>query len=348
MSQPYIPLRITGIRSETHDVKSFILETAESPPLSYKAGQFLTLAVPGTNERRSYSISSTSFLGEPLTITVKRLDNGAYSRFLFDACEKGALLYTIGTSGFFTLPDQFEPFSQIAFFAAGSGITPILPMINTILHHHPKVIARLVYSNHSVIDTIFLKELQKLQEQFPDTFLPEWLFSDSKHLRKARLSKELLAQYIQAWLPDDKSRALFYMCGPHHYMQMVSIVLLAEGVPSEHIRKEIFDTTRPVTKEMPPDQDVHRITVRYDGQEYSFDAKFPQTILEAAKQKGIVLPYSCEAGKCGTCAATCVKGRVWMSYNEVLVDRELSLGRVLTCTGYAVGGDVTVEYMKHK
>jgi ring-1,2-phenylacetyl-CoA epoxidase subunit PaaE len=206
------------------------------------------------------------------------------------------------------------------------------------------MVIHLVYSNHSVTDTIFLKELQELQHQFPTAFQLELLFSDSKHLLKARLSKQLLASYIVTWLPGEKSHALFYICGPHSYMQMVNIVLLAEGVPAENIRREIFDTTKPIVKELPPDQDRHHVTVRYEGKEYLFDAKYPMTILEAAKQKGIVLPYSCEAGKCGTCTATCLKGRVWMSYNEVLVEKELLAGRVLTCTGYAVGGDIVVEF----
>lgn len=348
MSLPYITLKIAEIRSETHDVKSFVLEPIEVASLHYKPGQFLTLVFPGSTERRSYSISSTSFLGEPLTITVKRLDNGAFSRYLFDECKVGSLLSTIGTAGFFVLPEDFTKVEKVAFFAAGSGITPILPLVNELLHHHPKVGVHLVYSNHTRTDTIFLQQLLDLQERFPKTFQIEFLFSDAKHLLKARLSKELVARLIHAWVPGDKSRVLCYMCGPHSYMQMVSIVLLAEGVPSGNVRKEIFDTKKMIVKELPPDQDPHRVTIRYEGQEFSLEAKYPQTILEAAKQKGIILPYSCEAGKCGTCTATCVEGRVWMSYNEVLVERELLAGRVLTCTGYAVGGDVIVEYLSHK
>jgi len=347
MGLPYITLKIISIRTETHDVKSFVLEPVDSPPLHYKAGQFLTLTFPGTSERRSYSISSTAFMGEPLTITVKRLDNGAFSRYLFDECKVGSLLSTIGTSGFFTLPENLKPFQKVVFFAGGSGITPMLPLIKTLLHHHPEVKVHLVYSNHTKSDTIFLNELIDLEKKFP-SFQPDYLYSDAKQLLKARLSKESVARFIHSWFPGDKSTALCYMCGPHNYMQMVSIVLLAEGVPSENIRREILDTTKKVVKELPPDQEAHKVTIGLEGQEFILDAKYPQTILEAAKQKGIILPYSCEAGKCGTCTATCMKGRVWMSYNEVLVERELQMGRVLTCTGYAVGGDVVVEFPSHK
>src|SRR5690606_2905377 len=127
---------------------------------------------------------------------------------------------------------------------------------------------------------------------------------------------------------------LCYLCGPHSYMQMISITLLTEGVPAGNIRREIFDTIKPVVRVRPPDQDVHLVTIRYQHREFRFHVQYPETILSVAKRSDIFLPYSCEAGKCGTCAATCLEGRIWMSSNEVLSDRELARNRVLTCTGY--------------
>jgi ring-1,2-phenylacetyl-CoA epoxidase subunit PaaE len=99
-----------------------------------------------------------------------------------------------------------------------------------------------------------------------------------------------------------------------------------------------------IVKELPPDTDQHLVTLKINGTERAISVQYPETILEGAKREGIMLPYSCEAGKCGTCVASCTHGRVWMSYNEVLVEKELLHGRVLTCTGYAVGGDVTIDY----
>lgn len=346
MSNPLIKLIITAIRNETIDTRSFILAGAENALPSYRAGQFLTFVFPHkVNEnRRSYSISSTPSLNEPLTITVKRVDNGEFSRYLFDYCTIGSPLFTIGPSGFFVLPERPEKFSTFVFYAAGSGIAPILPLIKTLLFNHPHVKILLIYSNHSEERTIFLEPIRVLEQKHSDRFRTEWLFSDARNLLRARLSKYLVEEQINDRRLIDKESAMFYMCGPHDYMQMITITLLREGVGSERIRKEIFDTYKPIMRELPPDTDPHKVTVSYQGEKMIFDVRYPDTILAVAKRNGVVLPYSCEAGKCGTCAATCVSGAVWMSSNEVLLDKELAEGRVLTCTGYPVHGDVELNF----
>jgi ring-1,2-phenylacetyl-CoA epoxidase subunit PaaE len=346
LSPSYLQVRIVAIISETADTKSFVLEELNGNRIFYKPGQFLTLIFQkhSGEERRSYSISSSPDLDEPLTITVKRIDNGEFSRFLFDQVKPGDILYTIGASGFFTWPGNHSSFTKAFFFAAGSGITPILPLIKHILHKDAEVVTYLMYSNRAVGSTIFKDKLDALHQQFPSRFHPTYLFSTAQDLMKARLSKLLLAQYLNHHIPHFKNDALFYLCGPHDYMQMISITLLTEGVHSDNIRKEIFDTFKPVIKEQPSDREPHLVTVRVGEQAHQLVVQYPLTILQAAKRNGIHLPYSCEAGKCGTCSATCVKGKVWMSYNEVLLDKEVAKGRVLTCTGYPVGGDVVLEF----
>lgn len=337
-------LRVVEIRDETIDTRSFILEMSHDDTLDYEPGQFLTLVFPGrlNQERRSYSISSSRALGEPLMFTVKRIDNGTFSRYLFDECKVGSNLMTIGASGFFTLPKPVQVDTRFYFFAAGSGITPMLPMIKQLLHFEINEVS-LVYSSKTRANAIFRQALEALQQQFPDRFTIDWLFSDAQHLLKARISKMFVSDYLKERVQDPQS-ALLYLCGPKDYMQMITITLLAEGVPSANIRKEIFDTTKVAVKELPPDTEAHAVSIAIDGLTKTLVVQYPETILAAAKREGLVLPYSCEAGKCGTCTATCRYGRVWMSYNEVLVEAELEQGRVLTCTGYAVGGDVAIEY----
>jgi len=341
---PYITLTISEIRQETANTKSFVLAT--DAPLSYLPGQFLTLVFrkPDKEERRSYSISSNPHLGEPLTITVKRIDNGEFSRFLFDQCTEGDTLLTIGATGFFTLPEHIDGYRRYFFLAAGSGIAPVLPLIKTLLNDHPTRKVFLLYSNRSEDHTIFYNELTTLERAFPQ-FTATYMFSVAKDLMKARVGKLMLQQYLKQHLPDEPDTALFYLCGPHDYMQMIAITLLTEGVPPVNIRKENFSTVKLKVKELPPDQEAHRVTIHYEKKEHTLTVQYPLTILETAKRAGIVLPYSCEAGKCGTCSATCLRGNVWMSYNEVLLDKELAAGRVLTCVGYPYGGeDVVLDF----
>jgi ring-1,2-phenylacetyl-CoA epoxidase subunit PaaE len=198
-----------------------------------------------------------------------------------------------------------------------------------------------IYSNRSKEDAIFYKELIGLKKEFSGRLKTEFLFSNDQNLLRARLSKALLAQFIEMHLAD-KSKSLVYLCGPNDYMQMAIITLTTEGIAPENIRTEIFNTEKPKTKNLPPDTDQHQVMIRYQEKTFSLAVQYPNTILQTAKLAGIELPYSCEAGRCGTCAATCTKGTVWMSRNEVLLDKETDQGRVLTCTGYPVGGDVEI------
>jgi ferredoxin-NADP reductase len=342
----YRDLQITDIRSETEDCRTFIMEAGGDEPLLYKAGQFLTFVFskPAGEERRSYSISSAPVLQEPLSITVKRLENGEYSRKLFDYAKPGDLLTSTGAGGFFILPEDTRPFREFFFMAAGSGITPVLPLIKTLLflHLHTRVI--LIYSNRSKASTIFYNELVELARVFAGRLLIEFLFSSALNLERARLSKWLLGRLLAEYSGASYAETLFYTCGPFDYMRMVTIELLENGVSLQHIRKENFTPFPIESKTLPPDTTQHQVEIQTRQKTFRLVTQYPQTILQAAKKAGIALPYSCESGRCGSCAATCVKGKVWMSYNEVLMDEEIARGRILTCVGYPIYDDISITY----
>jgi ferredoxin-NADP reductase len=334
-------LKIQSIISETPDTKSFLLKE-EGEKIIYKPGQFLTLLLPGSSAvRRSYSLSSHPLLDRELKITVKRIPNGEYSRWLFDYARAEDTIETIGASGFFTLPDDLRDDAVLFLLAAGSGVTPIFSLLKELLFFRTQRVV-FIYSNRSKAETIYYRELLELQEKFPGRLTIEFLFSTHQNLLRARLGKALLAEFIYMHAPD-RSKVVAYLCGPNDYMQMIMITLITEGVNPENIRTEIFNTEKPKVKNLPSDTDPHTVTIHYQGQKFLLSVKYPNTILQVAQQAGIELPYSCEAGRCGTCAATCIKGTIWMSRNEVLLDKEIEKGRVLTCTGYAIGGDAEIE-----
>lgn len=329
-------LTIRDKRQETSDTFSF--ELMPEQPLAYKPGQFLTVLKKGSSGevRRQYSFSSHPRLDLYPVITVKRIPNGELSRWLIDEAVPGMILDTVGASGLFTLPDALP--ETVILLAAGSGITPVYSLLRELLFFHPSTHVVLAYSNRSPHDTIFLNELNALKAAYPHRFVLEYFFSSNKDLRKARLGKVLLEELLVRHQVNPAA-ALAYFCGPYDYRQMVNIVLQARGVPPDRIYKEVFHSPEPSRRPEPPDKDTHRVFIRYEGKRHEVDVTYPQTILRAALQKGILLPYSCEAGRCGTCAATCVRGEVWMQRNEVLLDKEVARGRRLTCTGYPVGGD---------
>lgn len=336
----YNRLRISQIKDETPSARSYVLEPVGWNPQAV-SGQFITLVFETRHgeKRRSYSLSSSPELGEPLQITIKKVENGEFSRRMLDTARVGDELYCSGVGGLFTLKDTHA--LHYFFLAAGSGVTPCYSILRTLLHTTDKKVT-LIYSNRSETDAIFLKELFALNEKFPGRFSMSLLFSDRNNVYESRLSNWLLPQLLNKHLGHPETDAYFFLCGPYSYMQMAEITLLSD-FKREQIRKENFDQwTRQVLPE-PPDKSQHEVRVVYNGTEYHFPVQFPRSVLAEAKKMGINLPYSCEAGRCSACVGTCTSGKVWMAYNEVLTDREVQAGRVLVCQSYPLHGDVTIE-----
>jgi ferredoxin-NADP reductase len=339
----FIRLIIENIREEIKGFKTFSF--AEGHDLEYQAGQFITLVDnSGSKEiRRSYSIISSPALKEPLTIAVKRIDNGVFSRKLVDRARIGDSLLTTGAAGFFRLPDNIKLFTSIFFFAAGSGIAPILSLIKTTIHVYPDISVYLIYSNQSIENTAFYQELQGLILRHPEQFHVDYLFSSESDLRKARLNRDLLLEFLKI-NHFNREKTLFYTCGPESYMRMIIFHLVEEGFSVNQIKKEDFNPgNKKITGRLPPDKNSYRVELDLKGSKFSFPVKYPDSILQAAKKIKLNLPYSCETGKCGSCAAICISGKVWLSNNEVLTDKELARGLTLTCTGHPQDGDVNLK-----
>ncbi len=345
MNPEYQALTITTIRAEVNNVKTFYFAQDPAAEISYQAGQYLTLVrqPPAGEIRRSYSIVSSPVLSEPLSIGVKRIANGAFSRQLIDHAHPGEVVYTTGAAGFFVLPTDLEFYRQVYFCAAGSGITPVFSLLKTVLHAHPQLSAVLFYSNHSAEQTIFRADLELLRLQFPKRLQIEFLYSDNPHLEQARLHKPLLLQFLRQYTQVPFAQVMGYICGPLSYMRMCNYALREAGVPAANIRQENFSVEKPAATVQPPDTVPHQVTIRYRQRTYQFTVQFPQTILRAARAAGLVLPYSCEVGRCGNCVARCTRGTVWLAYNEVLTAKDLARNLTLTCVGYPVGGEVQLQ-----
>ncbi len=341
----YPKVIISDIIEETPDTKTFVLKPKDNQDLPYAAGQFITLVFPeeGQDERRSYSFSSSPIADKQVFITVKRIQNGAFSRKLIDHTKIGDELAYSGISGFFKLPEPIEAYRQLYFFAAGSGIGPNFSLIKTVLSLYPSIQVILIYSNRNPENTIFFKELIELQKKHRDRFSIEFLMSNNKDILFSRLNNFLLISLLQKYKKGDWEDCYFFICGPVDYMDTVSITLLTEGVSPATIRKENFKSYIPEIKNIPTDKSKRKVTLHFQNNEYEFDVQYPQTILKAALENDIPLPFSCESGQCGTCSAICTKGKVWMSYNEVLMPRELRQNIILTCTGYPIDGDIEIK-----
>ncbi len=338
-------LTVSAIRQESKHFITIEFAEEESARLHYQSGQYLTLVKQFRNaeERRSYSITSSPFLNEPLSIGVKRIDNGTFSRYLTDVIRPGDTITTTGAAGLFILPENITHYQVIYLFAAGSGITPIFSLLKTILHVYSFLKVVLIYSNHSPESTAFLQPLKQLQHQYKDKLTVHFLFSTDKNIYQAHLHRDLLYTFIKPDKHIANETKLAFICGPKNYRRMCMYTLQEAGFTDENIRKETFDTSEPVIYNLPPDTTSHYAHIHYAGDVHHIEVHYSDSILKAAKKNGISLPYSCEAGKCGNCAMRCKSGTVWMSYNEVLTLKDIENRLVLTCTGHPVFGDVELH-----
>jgi ring-1,2-phenylacetyl-CoA epoxidase subunit PaaE len=327
-------LTVTGIIPETRDAVSIRLEP-ERGEINYQAGQFLTLIFPqrGAEIRRSYSFSSTPGIDPFCSITVKRIANGEVSRLLSNHLSAGDSLISLPPAGRFLLETDPELNRQIFFLAAGSGIVPVFSLLKKLLASEPLSRAVLVYQNHTEASTLFYDALLALEQKSGDrlTWINLLTHPGSGNLPAGRLHPEYLRELVKSL---SQSGQKFFLCGPQVWMRMVLFTLKAMGYRDEDIRKENF-TIDPV----PPstwsgDLEPKEIQLLREGQRYSYRISYPKTILEGAMDNQIPLPYSCRAGRCSTCIARLLKGRITMSVNEVLTDRDLREGLVLTCVAY--------------
>lgn len=346
----YFQLRITDIIRETPGTYTYKLENTTPEPLEYLAGQFLTFLITLNNKeyRRSYSFSSTPGVDPYLSVTIREKENGEISRHLIHSWKKGDLVTTLEPSGRFTYEKTTTREKDIFLLAAGSGITPVFSLLKQILTEESNVHVKLIYSNSTPERTIFYEQLQQWQTQYPEKLQTIYLFSndpDSHHTYR-RLNNILLEQLVTTHMRYHRADAQFFLCGPPDYMRTILLTLTFMGFPEIQLHKENFvvNTDARIAKTpLPQDHDPKKVLIRYRNEEYQLAVPGDQTILSYALANDVLLPYSCKGGVCGSCTAQCVSGKVWMPVNEVLTDKELAEGLVLTCVGYAASDEVILE-----
>lgn len=369
MTQDILQLRIVRIIQDTADTNSYFLEPTNGQPVPYRAGQFLTLIIthrangPNDHEvRRSYSLSSApgrAADAEPLRLTIKRVTNGEISRFLLDTLRVGDVLTSLFPAGRFILnPDQT---GDLILLGAGSGITPLFSILKHVLRTEPTRRVTLLYSNSNERSIIFREELDDLQQQYSDRLRLTYLLSNPPddwsglhgNMRLGRLNNVMLDGLLPTLIgTSERPNVQFYVCGPGDYMRMVQFTLIFSGIRPEQILRENF-VIAPVVLVPPPAlaqalaQD-RTVLLRLRNRERVFrevviTVPAYKSILQAALDEGVALPYSCRGGRCSTCIARCTAGSVHMTINDVLTERDLAEGWVLTCTGYPAGNGVVIE-----
>lgn len=346
----YYFLKIKDIERHSEDAVTIHFWHPFNEIIAYKPGQFLTIFVPheGTKVRRSYSLSSSSFTDISPAITVKRIAGGIASNYLIDKVQVDDILEVMAPMGTFCVEPNEDTTRHLVLVGAGSGITPLLSMIKSVLIVEPESTIHLVYGNRNEESILFADVLAQLQQKYSTRFSIDYILSQpstSWEGDSGRITKAYLSEKLSTYAP--LANAEVYLCGPTGMMEQAQEAFLALGVNSERIKKENFYNQQVVEKLIDQSANdapkAHTIRLRYEREEYELEVQPHQTVLEAALEKDIDLPYSCQAGMCTACLGKCVAGSVKMDEEEALTKGEIEGGYILTCVTRPISDGVIIE-----
>ena len=366
-------LRVRDVQPDTDDavVVSFDVPEALAEAFRFEPGQYLTLRreVAGQDLRRSYSICAAA--GEVPRVGVRRVPGGAFSTWLHTTLKAGDTIECLPPQGRFghavagvaeagvsaaDAPAARAPGHVLA-IAGGSGITPILSIVRTLLEASPRTRVTLLYGNRTQASTMFKEELEDLKNRHLSRLSLYPVFSrevvdapDSSPLAAGRLDRTRIGLFLRT-LVDAPSVDHAFVCGPHALNDEAEAALREAGIEPARIHIERFG--------IPPEQqgagdphaaqagdaDQARIVLVRDGltREFGF-AKGDPSILDAAARAGLDVPYSCKSGVCATCRCKVLEGEVRMDRNFALEPADLAAGFVLSCQAHPLTERVVVSF----
>ena len=345
-------LTVADVRRETADCVSVALTVPETlaEVFRFRPGQYLTLRtwLDGEECRRSYSICAAPDEGE-LRVAIKRLEGGAFSGWANDALRSGDPIEAMPPDGRFLLPDGGGAVRTVVAFAAGSGITPVLPIIRTVLGQEPGSRVFLFYGNRNTAGIIFRGQLEDLKDRYMSRLSVFHVVSREQQdvpALNGRLDPAKVQLLMRHLAPPRVDQA--FVCGPFAMIEGLEKALLDLGLPRERVHVERFTPApggRPRATPLPRAAAPRAIaTIIAEGARTDIPVMANETIIEAGERAGLALPYSCRGGMCCTCRARVLEGRVEMAVNYSLESWETAAGFVLTCQSTPATERVVLDY----
>lgn len=354
MSQ-FHPLTVTDIHHTIRDAVVLTLEPEDADAFNFTQGQYLTFKqdFDGTELRRNYSICAGLDDGK-LQVGIKRVDGGAFSTFANTALKVGDTLQAMPPQGkFFTKlePDRAKNYLG---FAGGSGITPVLSILKTILKREPASTFTLVYANRAVNTIMFREELEDLKNTYMGrvTIIHMLESGQDIELFTGRVDQDKCTQLFANWV-DVSNIDTAFICGPEPMMLAIAESLKTHGLEHDQIKFELFSESQQgqlAKQEMAKRSEGQagtEVTVIIDGAQRTFTMPKGQSVLEAALANGQDAPFACKAGVCSTCRCKVLEGEVEMLSNHALEDYEVERGYVLSCQSYPLTDKLVIDYDTH-
>jgi len=352
-------LTVKDVRRETADTVSIAFEVpaSEKNLFAFKAGQYLTIktTIAGEDIRRSYSIC-TSPIDNDLRVAVKKVEGGKFSEWANKLLKTGDVLEVMPPMGHFTPEINSSNYKNYLLVAAGSGITPVISILKTVLIQEPKSHVTLLYGNKGNATIIFKEEIEALKNKYMGRVTLIHVFSKEQldtPLLNGRINGAKCAE-LGKYLLNASSFDEAYICGPNDMVESVKEWLVNEQVASDKIHFELFGTPTPTAgaKEVKKaeiikkfDGEYSDVTVILDGKETHFElATTGETILDAATRFGADAPYACKGAVCCTCRAQVTEGEVQMELNYSLTEAEVANGFILTCQAHPTTQKVVINF----
>ena len=349
------PLRVKSVRPDTDEavIVSFDVPDDLSEAFRFTQGQHLTLrnTVEGSDERRSYSICSGVADGE-LRVGIRKVPGGRFSTWIHESLKAGDTIQVMAPEGRFFVPLDPKAERHYLGIAGGSGITPILSIMKTVLAAEPGSRFTLIYGNRKLRSTMFVEELEDLKNRYLARLTLHHVFSQESTelpLYGGRIGREKIGEFL-ATLVDPASIDHAFVCGPHGVNDEAEAALLAAGVPAERIHIERFGIpdasgAKAVQPVREGDAADARVTIIRDGVQTVIDFHAEQgNVLDAAAAAGLEVPFSCKSGVCCTCRARLLEGEVRMERNFALEQHEVAAGFVLTCQAHPLTDKVVLSF----
>ncbi|HOZ51404.1 MAG TPA: phenylacetate-CoA oxygenase/reductase subunit PaaK [Chitinophagaceae bacterium] len=357
MSTPHFNLlKVKDIRHETNSCISLSLEipTELKDVYHYEAGQYITFKTHLNNEelRRSYSLCSSP-LENDYRVAIKQVEGGKFSNYAATSIKKGDMIEVMTPMGNFTVDIDKNNKKNYMAFVAGSGITPVMSLIKTILALEPNSSFTLVYGNQNLQSIIFKEEIESLKNKYMNRLQVIHILSRERletEINNGRVNQDKCVQIFKG-LIDLKKMNHFFLCGPEEMIMSVKDYLLSQQVDEKLIHFELFttgiQTARADWKEshQTETEKLCTVTIKIDDRTYDIKLAYGgDNILDAALKSGADLPYACKGGVCCTCRAKVMEGEVEMEVNYALEKDEVEQGFVLTCQAHPKTDKVFIDF----
>ncbi|WP_395686143.1 1,2-phenylacetyl-CoA epoxidase subunit PaaE [Caenimonas koreensis] len=358
MTPIFHPLRVRAIQPDTAEavIVSFDVPQALRSVFGFTQGQYLTLRkeIEGEDLRRSYSICAGVDDGE-LRVGVRKVKGGVFSNWINDHLQPGDTINVMAPQGRFFVPIEPNAQRHHLGIAGGSGITPILSIMKTVLAREPHSRFTLIYGNRALRSTMFKEEIEDLKDRYMTRLVLNHVFSDEHTdapINMGLMDRHKLGEFLSTVVPAAQVDHA-YICGPFQMNDEAEAALVAAGVPEDRIHIERFGIAQQAAGQVgavvhearPGDAEQSKVTIIRDGmrREIQFFKGQP-SILDAASAAGLEVPYSCTSGVCGTCRAKVIEGDVRMERNFALDKNEVANGFVLTCQSHPMTERVVLSF----